>query len=126
MFPKTSLRAITSLAGTADTMEILANVEMLFEQLTDRAPAPWLSGLGRTADLLRPTMLISVEFIEHRLPRADGRVDFVEKVAAGATHLVLDISIGPTAKVRSMPEAQSCAACSSTWPTGWACRWTWW
>jgi thymidine phosphorylase len=27
-------------------------------------------------------------------------------VAAGSTHLVLDIPIGPTAKVRSMPEAQ--------------------
>ena len=29
-----------------------------------------------------------------------------KKIAAGATHLVLDIPIGPTAKVRSMPEAQ--------------------
>ena len=29
-----------------------------------------------------------------------------KKVAAGATHLVLDIPIGPTAKVRSMPDAQ--------------------
>jgi thymidine phosphorylase len=28
-----------------------------------------------------------------------------KKMAAGATHLVLDIPIGPTAKVRSMPEA---------------------
>jgi thymidine phosphorylase len=29
-----------------------------------------------------------------------------KKMAAGSTHLVLDIPIGPTAKVRSMPEAQ--------------------
>jgi len=29
-----------------------------------------------------------------------------KKVAAGSTHLVLDVPIGPTAKVRSMPEAQ--------------------
>ena len=29
-----------------------------------------------------------------------------KKVAAGSTHLVLDIPVGPTAKVRSMPEAQ--------------------
>jgi thymidine phosphorylase len=29
-----------------------------------------------------------------------------KKLAAGSTHLVLDIPIGPTAKVRSMPEAQ--------------------
>jgi thymidine phosphorylase len=29
-----------------------------------------------------------------------------KKISAGSTHLVLDIPIGPTAKVRSMPEAQ--------------------
>ena len=29
-----------------------------------------------------------------------------KKIAAGSSHLVLDIPIGPTAKVRSMPEAQ--------------------
>jgi len=29
-----------------------------------------------------------------------------KKIAAGSTHLVLDIPIGPTAKVRSMPDAQ--------------------
>jgi thymidine phosphorylase len=29
-----------------------------------------------------------------------------KKIAAGSTHLVLDIPIGPSAKVRSMPEAQ--------------------
>ena len=31
--PKTFSRAITSSAGTADTMEVLANVELPFEQL---------------------------------------------------------------------------------------------
>ena len=29
-----------------------------------------------------------------------------KKIAAGSTHLVLDIPVGPSAKVRSMPEAQ--------------------
>jgi thymidine phosphorylase len=29
-----------------------------------------------------------------------------KKISAGSTHLILDIPIGPTAKVRSMPEAQ--------------------
>jgi thymidine phosphorylase len=29
-----------------------------------------------------------------------------KKIAAGSTHLVLDIPLGPTAKVRSMPDAQ--------------------
>ena len=35
VFPKTSSRAITSPAGTADTMEVLANVELPFDQLTE-------------------------------------------------------------------------------------------
>lgn len=33
--PKTSSRAITSPAGTADTMEVLANVDLPFKKLTD-------------------------------------------------------------------------------------------
>ncbi|MFZ9440835.1 MAG: thymidine phosphorylase, partial [Hylemonella sp.] len=33
--PKTSSRAITSPAGTADTMEVLANVELPFDRLSD-------------------------------------------------------------------------------------------
>jgi thymidine phosphorylase len=32
-----------------------------------------------------------------------------KKVAAGSTHLVLDIPVGPSAKVRSLPEAQRLA-----------------
>ena len=47
VFPKTSSRAITSPAGTADTMEVLANVELPFEQLTEHCPAaPRLPRLG--------------------------------------------------------------------------------
>ncbi|MCC5853045.1 MAG: thymidine phosphorylase, partial [Alkalimonas sp.] len=50
--PKTSSRAITSPAGTADTMELLAAVEMPFEQLTQivhrhRGCLAW----GGTSDL---------------------------------------------------------------------------
>lgn len=109
VFPKTSSRAITSPAGTADTMEILANVELPFERLMDivreqRGCLVW----GGTADLSpADDVLISVE----RPLSIDSPGQMVasilsKKVAAGATHLVLDIPIGPTAKVRSMPEAQ--------------------
>ena len=107
--PKTSSRAITSPAGTADTMEVLANVELPFEQLTDivrehHGCLAW----GGTADLSpADDVLISVE----RPLALDSPGQMVasilsKKIAAGATHLVLDIPIGPTAKVRSMPEAQ--------------------
>jgi thymidine phosphorylase len=38
--PKTSSRAITSPAGTADTMAVLANVELPFASLVSRSCAP--------------------------------------------------------------------------------------
>ena len=107
--PKTSSRAITSPAGTADTMEVLANVELPFEKLseivrTHRGCLAW----GSSADLSpADDVLIAVE----RPLSLDSPAQMVasilsKKIAAGATHLVLDIPIGPTAKVRSMPDAQ--------------------
>ena len=107
--PKTSSRAITSPAGTADTMEVLANVELPFELLAGivrehRGCLAW----GGTANLSpADDVLISVE----RPLGIDSAGQMVasilsKKIAAGSTHLVLDIPIGPTAKVRSMPDAQ--------------------
>jgi thymidine phosphorylase len=107
--PKTSSRAITSPAGTADTMEVLADVELPLDRLQQivretRGCLAW----GGTADLSpADDILISVE----RPLAIDSPGQMVasilsKKVAAGSTHLVLDIPVGPTAKVRSMPEAQ--------------------
>lgn len=107
--PKTSSRAITSPAGTADTMEVLAKVELPFDLLANivrehRGCLAW----GGTANLSpADDVLISVE----RPLSIDSAGQMVasilsKKIAAGSTHLVLDIPIGPTAKVRSMPEAQ--------------------
>lgn len=109
LFPKTSSRAITSPAGTSDTMEVLAEVELPLERLAEivrdyRGCLAW----GGTARLSpADDVLISVE----RPLAIDSPGQMVasilsKKVAAGSTHLVLDIPIGPTAKVRSMPEAQ--------------------
>lgn len=107
--PKTSSRAITSPAGTADTMEVLANVELPLEQMHDivrnhKGCLTW----GGTANLSpADDVLISVE----RPLSLDSPGQMVasilsKKISAGSSHLVLDIPIGPTAKVRSMPEAQ--------------------
>jgi thymidine phosphorylase len=107
--PKTSSRAITSPAGTADTMEVLANVELPFEQLSaivrkHHGCVAW----GSTADLSpADDVLIAVE----RPLSLDSPGQMVasilsKKVAAGSTHLVLDIPVGPTAKLRSMAQAQ--------------------
>jgi thymidine phosphorylase len=107
--PKTSSRAITSPAGTADTMDVLAEVALPFERLVaivreTRGCLAW----GGTAELSpADDILIAVE----RPLAIDSPGQMVasilsKKIAAGSTHLVLDIPVGPTAKVRSMPEAQ--------------------
>ncbi len=106
--PKTSSRAITSPAGTADTMEVLARVDLPFDRLVDivrnhRACLAW----GGTADLSpADDILISVE----RPLSIDSPGQMVasilsKKIAAGSTHLVLDIPVGESAKVRSMADA---------------------
>jgi len=108
LIPKTSSRAITSPAGTADTMELLARVNLAPETLRDivrrqRGCLAW----GGTARLA-PTddVLISVE----RPLGIDSPGQLVasilaKKLAAGSTHLLIDIPVGPTAKVRHMREA---------------------
>ncbi len=107
--PKTSSRAITSPSGTADTMEVLANVELPFEHLSEmvreqRGCLAW----GGSSDLSpADDVLISVE----RPLSIDSPGQMVasilsKKIAAGSSHLLLDIPIGPSAKVRSMAEAQ--------------------
>ncbi len=108
LMPKTSSRAITSPAGTADTMEILAEVNLAPEKLheivrKERGCLAW----GGTAKLAPvDDMLISVE----RPLGIDSQGQMVasilsKKLAAGATHLIIDIPVGPTAKVRHMRQA---------------------
>lgn len=106
--PKTSSRAITSPAGTADTMEVLAQVELPPDRLgdivrTERGCLAW-GGTARLAPV--DDILISVE----RPLSLDSPGQLVasilaKKLAAGATHLLIDIPMGPTAKVRSQADA---------------------
>ena len=107
--PKTSSRAITSPAGTADTMEVLAEVELPFDRLAQivRDTNGCLAWGGKADLSPADDILISVE----RPLAIDSPGQMVasilsKKIAAGSTHLVLDIPVGPTAKVRSMPAAQ--------------------
>jgi thymidine phosphorylase len=109
LMPKTSSRAITSPAGTADTMGCLAEVELPFERLETivRQHRGCLAWGGTAALSPADDVLISVS----RPLSLDGPGQMVasilsKKVAAGATHLVLDIPFGPTAKVRHMDDAQ--------------------
>ena len=108
IIPKTSSRAITSPSGTADTMEVLARVDIPAERLQEivaRENAVLAWG-GRINLSPADDILISVE----RPLRIDTFEQMVasilsKKLAAGSTHLVIDIPVGPSAKVRSMGEA---------------------
>jgi thymidine phosphorylase len=108
LIPKTSSRAITSPAGTADTMEVLARVNLLPDQLQQivqhqRACLAW-GGTARLAPV--DDILISVE----RPLSMDSPGQMIasilsKKIAAGSTHLIIDIPVGPTAKVRRQNDA---------------------
>ena len=109
LIPKTSSRAITSPAGTADTMEVFANVELDIKKLHDivrkhRACLAW----GGSAQLSpADDIMIAVE----RPLGIDSIGQMVasilsKKLSEGSTHLLIDIPVGPTAKVRQMRQAQ--------------------
>lgn len=108
LFPKTSSRAITSPAGTADTMECLAQVALAPEQL--RAIARQERGFlawGGTARLApADDVLIAVERpLSLDSPGQMVASILAKKLAAGSTHLIVDIPVGPSAKVRTTRDA---------------------
>lgn len=102
--PKTSSRAITSPAGTADVMETLTNVELdinKMKQVVEKEHGCMAWGGGVT---LSPAddELISVE----RAIDLDSEGQLIasvlsKKIAAGSTHVLIDIPVGSSAKVRS-------------------------
>lgn len=107
--PKTSSRAITSPAGTADTMEVLTNVTLSLEEIKTVVEKEggcfvW----GGTAQLSpADDMLIKIE----KALDIDSEGQLIasvlsKKAAAGSTHVVIDIPVGETAKVRSTEMAQ--------------------
>lgn len=107
--PKTSSRAITSPAGTADTMEMLAPVDLdiaSMRRVVERENGCIVWG-GAVRLSPADDILIRVE----RALDLDSEGQLVasvlsKKAAAGSTHVLIDIPVGPTAKVRSESEAQ--------------------
>jgi thymidine phosphorylase len=107
--PKTSSRAITSPAGTADTMETLAPVDLDTAEIHRVVEQEGGCVVWGGAVRLSPAddILIRVE----RALDIDTEGQMIasvlsKKIAAGSTHLVLDIPVGETAKVRSAEAAQ--------------------
>jgi len=106
--PKTSSRAITSPAGTADTMEVLARVDLSVGEMKDVVAScnGCLVWGGHVNLAPADDILISVE----RPLSLDTREQMVasimsKKLAAGSTHLLIDLPIGPTAKLQNENDA---------------------
>jgi thymidine phosphorylase len=102
--PKTSSRAITSPAGTADTMEVMAPVALdlsAMRRVVEREGGCIVWG-GNVRLSPADDILIRVE----RPLDFDSDGQLVasvlsKKIAAGSTHVLIDMPVGPTAKVRS-------------------------
>jgi thymidine phosphorylase len=108
--PKTSSRAITSPAGTADTMEMLAPVDLdvqAMQRVVEREGGCIVWG-GSVNLSPADDVMIRVE----RVLDIDSEGQLVasvlsKKIAAGSTDVLIDIPVGPTAKVRSKAAAEA-------------------
>jgi thymidine phosphorylase len=105
--PKTSSRSITSPSGTADTMEVLANVNLdLSEMYKIVKTVGGCIAWGGSLDL-SPADDIIIN-VEHPL-EIDSEGQMIasilsKKKSAGSTHILLDIPVGKYAKVKNKLE----------------------
>ncbi len=107
--PKTSSRAITSPAGTADTMEVLTTVELNISQIKKiiKEQNGCIAWGGAVSLSPADDILIMVE----KSLDLDSEGQLVasilsKKIAAGSNHILIDIPIGQTAKVRTLKMAK--------------------
>jgi thymidine phosphorylase len=104
MIPKTSSRAITSAAGTADAMEVIAKVDLTPEELKQcvakaNACIAWNGKLNHSVlddamnAITRPLGLDTRKWSVASI--------LSKKYSAGATHVVIDIPYAEAGKVKS-------------------------
>lgn len=106
--PKTSSRAITSPAGTADAMETVTPVHLSLDEIKDvvKKEGGCLAWGGAVKLSPADDILISVT----RALDMDSEGQMIasvlsKKIAAGSTTVLVDIPVGSTAKVRSQEQA---------------------
>jgi len=102
--PKTSSRAITSPAGTADAMETVTRVDLDLAAIRRVVEAE--GGCLAWGGALRLSPADDIFIGVERQLEIDPEGQLIasvlsKKIAAGAQRVVLDIPVGPTAKVRS-------------------------
>lgn len=110
LIPKTSSRAITSAAGTADTMEVLAPVNLAMDKIKralkkTNACIAWGGTMhlaGADELLIRVRHPLSID------PEGMMLASIIaKKKAVGATHVLIDIPFGRNAKVPTLNKARN-------------------
>jgi thymidine phosphorylase len=112
LIPKTSSRAITSAAGSADAMEVLAKVDLTPEELKHcvaqaKACIAWNGKLNHSIiddvmnALTRPLALDTRRWSVASI--------LSKKYSAGATHVVIDIPYSTAGKVKTQAEGEDLA-----------------
>ncbi len=102
VIPKTSSRAVTSAAGTADTMEVLAPVEHTVRRITNfvkknNCCLVWGGELNvAPADdrIIRASHPLGIEPYNKMIVSI-----MAKKVAMGIKYLIIDMPVGPTTKI---------------------------
>lgn len=110
--PKISSRAITTPAGTADVMEAIANVDFSINEITKivNTVGGCIVWNGKLNIAPADDVIIRVE--EPLMFESFDKIIISvmsKKIAAGTTHLVLDIPYGKTAKIHRISDAQKVA-----------------
>lgn len=107
--PKTSSRAITSPAGTADTMETLTKVDLDLTSIQEVVKQQNGCFVWGGSVKLSPADDVLIR-VERALDiDSDGQMIasvLSKKKAAGSTHVLIDMPVGKTAKVRSIEAAE--------------------
>ncbi len=110
LIPKTSSRAITSAAGTADAMEVLSKVDLNREEVRKVTLAvngciAWNGRLNHSR--LDDAMNAITRPLSLDTRRWSVASILSKKYSAGATHVVIDIPYSPTGKVKTIEDANS-------------------
>jgi putative thymidine phosphorylase len=107
--PKTSSRSITSPAGTADTMEVLANVRVPIDRMRDI--------IGRVGGCIVWGGALNLAPADDKIIKVEKPLSIdaesqliasiiAKKLSVSSTHILLDIPVGKAAKVKNRKSAQ--------------------
>ena len=106
--PKTASRSLTSCAGVADTMAVLANVDLDEEELR--------RVIQETQGAIVNYESLSIAEVNKLVSSVERNIGLTQlhhiaasilaiKLAAGVTHLVIDIPVGPNSRIKRTGEA---------------------